>query len=51
MMSGILWIPDLQMCMLTFLIKAEIFSDWLIWGQRYDPCNYPPSMKDNAIQF
>ena len=24
MMSGILWIPDLQMCMLTFLIKAEI---------------------------
>ena len=26
MMSGILWIPDLQMCMLTFLIKAEFVN-------------------------
>ena len=26
MMSGILWIPDLQVCMLTFLIKAEFVN-------------------------
>ena len=26
MMSGILWIPDLQMCMLTFLIKVEFVN-------------------------
>ena len=26
MMSGILWIPDLQMCMLTFLIKAKFVN-------------------------
>ena len=26
MMSGILWIPDLRMCMLTFLIKAEFVN-------------------------
>ena len=26
MMSGILWIPDLQMCMFTFLVKAEFVN-------------------------
>ena len=41
-------------CTVAFLhrqyIKSVNSSDWLVWRQGYDPCNYPPVMKDNVIQ-
>ena len=42
MMSGILWIPDFQMCMLTFLIKAEFVNTTKCYKVK---CTKLPHMK------